>query len=812
MPLKLKTTFFILLLIVKFSFAHNSVQHSLHKNGFSNQFDSVKINLDLLEKLVIKKLNIERQNNNLDLFSIKEILDLPAEDQAKYMAKNNELLDIQMGRKKYPSDRMTFYGGSKQSKELILQIDFDYNIKQFSWEKIADKIVKRLTVLRYYKQLTLNPNYFFIGIGISANKQFSSLFITVILGNYKSFNYGTKKREESHIPYYASFFSNNIRHAYGYLPYDEKECLRVNKIKNIDALYSGLYIKNNEIYLSLPNNKLLKKVLTNGKDRLAVDIIPQKLYTCESENLIDNNQLNKGILIKGLNKNQISRKNQANDKSKSIEVKLGSLKYIQDLSGYRKIDSIAELNLYVIKNKHICKIITPSFNEFNKIKQNNSSGLLADTSLTESIDYIENELFRKTSSLIFNIPFRKNKYEYKKSDIEPIIQALHEPKFQIKNIKITAFSSIEGSEKNNIFLQNARAQSIVKVFQKLYSDSLNYTINTSNSWEQFKLDVFNTEFDTIAGMQKSEALNYISKNKLMNKLEPLLQKERYAHVELEILYDTITTSKEELIVNKINKYIKQNYVEKAELIHKYFIKEIINGKYKGIRIHDIKIPDKPKFAKIRMNQLWLEKYIAKEWLYESDFHFIEHLHEQNSNDFYILYNWIYSSVLFMQKINLVQIKKIYEEIDTLNTFHISTNLVSALKFRMLLIENKYTIEYGSQKEKIKKLKEIESFISNENEAIEIAKILAASADYDYAIELLAKYIGLPNTSVNLLFTFITLCSHERKMLNTKLFEIAVKQILIINPTFFCNLLKSNKITFQVLENPIIKKLYCSKCK
>ncbi|MBK6522990.1 MAG: hypothetical protein IPG08_12030 [Sphingobacteriaceae bacterium] len=72
----------------------------------------------------------------------------------------------------------------------------------------------------------------------------------------------------------------------------------------------------------------------------------------------------------------------------------------------------------------------------------------------------------ESSILTFNIPFAKNKFEFKNEDIQPFINAMNEPDFIIDGLYIYAYSSIEGDSAANAKLQRKRAESVTKVLQE----------------------------------------------------------------------------------------------------------------------------------------------------------------------------------------------------------------------------------------------------------------------------------------------------------------------------------------------------------
>lgn len=132
----------------------------------------------------------------------------------------------------------------------------------------------------------------------------------------------------------------------------------------------------------------------------------------------------------------------------------------------------------------------------------------------------------------FKIPFEPNKCTYKETDILPLTKALGDTTQTILEIKVTAYSSIEGNVLDNSELQQKRADAIV-AFLKGKTD-IAAEVATSENWEQFKTDILNSKYKQLATMTMTEAQEYIKQNRLNYELEPILKNHRYTQVCIKI--------------------------------------------------------------------------------------------------------------------------------------------------------------------------------------------------------------------------------------------------------------------------------------
>ena len=86
------------------------------------------------------------------------------------------------------------------------------------------------------------------------------------------------------------------------------------------------------------------------------------------------------------------------------------------------------------------------------------------------------------------------------------------------------------------------------------------------------------------------------------------------------------------------------------------------------------------------------------------------------------------------------------------------------------------------------------------------------SDYEYAAKLLDPFVENENVNEELLFTFISLCSHETDRQFTSRFENALKTADRINHKKYCELFDGKHFSIQVFDNPDVKSAYCKKCR
>ncbi len=386
---KLSFSLFILFSItINYSFS----QYPKHILKYTQTIKPDSFNPDLLVEIIYKEINKHRIIKGLDSLKENKILKKASEDQAEYMAFNRFTTLEQSGKKKTTGDRAIYYGGSRKVTEDVMKMPVKKGKELFTYKKVADDIIFKWLTGKNSAEIFYNPNYIFIGIGAEIDNYGSKTYISAVLGNYSSFNYGVNRRKELKVP-----FSTN---EYGLMPFDPDECKNCNKFRNIEKLQKGLYVKNNKIYFKYDNLKALNKLIKNPEDALAVDVIQKEQYSCNGNNIIDNNLINKGILLKPIFSKKLYQKNLISGKKvEKINVCMG--KFPKGITGNY------ELNLLVIQNKHVCRNLSNTFIIEAGVVYSSSIDLIADTvTIYTEMDFVP---VAESTVLSFRIPFEVKK-------------------------------------------------------------------------------------------------------------------------------------------------------------------------------------------------------------------------------------------------------------------------------------------------------------------------------------------------------------------------------------------------------------------
>jgi len=794
-----------------FAQSYIDLSNSEIKKLYQRPIDPEDFRPEILNKLVLLYINTYREKEKLDTFSLETILINAADDQAKFMAETQNVSLDGEGKKKTTAQRIKYYGGSGIGAELVIKMPISKGNELFTYGKVAEDIGFKWVNDKKSLDILQSTRYMLAGIGSHLDADKKKVYLSMTFSNYTLFNQGASLRNQLQVPYTTK--------KYGLKPYDTKICRRCDKFRNIENLQQGLYIKEGYVYFKYDQYKQLKKLLKESTDGIAVDFIQREQYACGHDNIVDFRLVNKGILYKRIKPSKMEKKNLIQDEKErknKLDILIGPVP--------QGISENFEMNLLVIIDKHVCKVITPSFEDEAAVEFTREIELLADTLTFGAPEYTP---IVEKAHLEFIVPFERNKFDYKPEDIEPLINKLDEPDFIINKLTIEAFSSVEGTDESNKMLQKKRAESIVEALRQRQKAKFITNIVTADNLEDFKRDVQGTEWANLATLDVKAIQEYINKNNLQKRMEPILQKHRYARIKMDITYKLDPENEEKYVVNRFNKCVKENNLTQALAIQKYIFKKVVAKKYSKEAVFGQQIPEKPEFAGLLMNKLWLsgllmnklwlEKYVNKEEIGEDYCNRIAKLYELAPENFYIHYNRVYCRILFDDFTNDKQMIDFQREISGLYATGLKRRTVDLLnlEYQFKKIQILDTLDEPSplllaSLDTIKAISKLTE--TNWQNSLKLAYIFMGQKDYEFAAKLVEPYINQNNIFDELIFSYLGICSHLPHKYSSPKFTLAIKKAVELDPNRLCALYKKKRLSIQSLENPAVKEIYCKTCK
>lgn len=767
--------------------------------------------VDSLERLLLQGINKYRAENGLDSLGSHEILVKAAEHHAEYMA-GNEKAEPEESKGKYKNvgKRVVAFGGTTKADEVVWAQSIEKGKSHFTAQQISETILNKWKTSKKERTLILSPNYVYAGPGIVADEKGKKAYVSIVLGSYNTFNTGADKRSELQAPY-----TKKVKKL---KPYDTKACKNCEKFKDYNALENGLYVKDNKIYLKYDNLKQFKRLMKKSKDGLAVDIVQRAQYEKDGYNIMDNNLVSKGIVLKRIYAPTLYKKNLVKPEKKgkkvtSIEVELGTLP--------STVKGDYELNLLVIQDNKVCRTLMRSYIEQADQASSTPLEMLpmpGSTGLTPAF-----EPRAESTILTFMVPFQKNKYDYKPEDIDPLLKALQEPDFIVDGLYIYAYSSIEGDSVANANLQRKRGESIVNSFKSIQAKSdINTSIITNDSWGLFILEMEDGQYDYLTRMSKKEAIRTINNKGLATELEPYLSKQRFAQIVMDITYDITGPKEEKFCVFQLNRCVKNNDTKQAYKIEEFIAKNIKTKKYSDETWGKLDIPQDAKYSGLLMNRVYYDYVNNNKVATEDHQAELKKLAALDGSNPYITFNNLFCSIKLDTTVgDKAAIDEFQKKIDALYATELSKKNVDALniEYQFKVMDAMDTVE-GAQAEAIVQgcIDKIKSFYNLKEaswqNSLKLAYEFIRFKDYRFAASLLEPYVKETKVDEQLLFTYISLCAQLPERIKSNMFVTAMQKAKQVNPDRYCKLFGAPYLTFQVLDNPFVKKDYmdgkCSK--
>lgn len=762
-----------------------------------------KFRTENLPKILLRELNRFRLSKGLDTLETIEMLQAAAEMSSQDMADNDSEKTDRKNALKY----LKIVGATQKGEELTMKGVINKGREDYTTGEVAKVIYNRWENDANDMPVVLNPKYTQVGIVGMLDEDGEKVYVSAFFGGYDINNTGLSHKKDLMVPFNTK--SKSLKSP------DPKTCKVCNQWRNYDLLQKGLYVSGEKIFLRYPNAKDLRRILKKEKDGFAVDVVQRNQYIASPDyNIVDNNIQNKGVMSNVIYKESFFKKNllitkdkKANRKVKGIEVEIGKFD--------PKIPGSYELNLIVVQNGAVCKTVTRGYTETANVESKTPIGLLPIQNSKGLKPPFEPK--NESSIVTFIIPFEKNKSEFKQADIEPLIKTLNEPDFVIDGLYIYAYSSIEGDSAANAQLQKKRGESIMTVLQGMQNNKITPTIHAKDSWGLFLLENEDGKYADIVKLGKYKAIERINGDKkLLEELEPILAKERFAQVIMDITYDVKGNKEEKYSWVSFNRAVKANNTKQAYKIMEFMGKRIGEGKYSPGIYDSLLIKEDAKSIGLINNQIYY-KYLASSSVDDEDEKTLDRLIQLEPSNPVLQYNKVFCQIKLDSSAGNTDHQAQVQQVINGLYGQLDSNYVNGLnvEWQFKIMESVDTMPNSEVLideciSRIKKFYNIKD--ASWQNAYKLATVFTRAKDYSYAATLLEPYLSSANVNENLVFLYVSLASRVQEKYYSRLFAKALEIAKQKNQNRYCKLFGEPYMTFQVLENPEVKKVYQSSCK
>ena len=574
-----------------------------------------------------------------------------------------------------------------------------------------------------------------------------------------------------------------------------------------DARFSA-FVKGDSVIFTHSDADWFWQLIKGKNDGIAIDLVFKEQYACDNVHRFATSWSHKGFLLRPLYRDEI--------KKNLLPVREGYVAvYAGNVPKTWKKDNL-EANYLILQDKNLCyysNIISLDYHGWALLK----NGLYYDTLNRQKLQEGYEDL---SKTLHFTIPFEKDKWEYKEADIRPLYDSLKITDYAIRAIRINGYTSVEGTSARNQKLQNLRAESIVKALQSFQSEKLGSTILTSENWVEFLDDISGTPYNNLMALSKDEIKEKLRSPDLLNKLEPVLRKHRKAIIELDLekRISYLKSSAREL-KKYFNQQLAARNIEEALQLQQIIFYKIDRHELPDNFLDEIEVPQALEYGGLLINNAsyLYENGSGNVFEARSTFEKLDALLKNNPKIKYNLcalrlQSWLQSDLS-------IDPGGLKQEIESLRKMGIPDALVRRLQINYHIIMSEIQLRQKNYGEKDKAMKFIYDAYKplhlKDDDLVNLAKYFSHNSKFEWAEQVLQPRTKSLDVSEDLLFYYLNLTIYDERNTKSNSYRAIMLNAINGNQNRYCKLFESIKnggVTFQLLNDPYLKKTYCENCK
>lgn len=760
---------------------------------------------EYLGQLIEDGINQFRKENNAAALVADEVLIPAAQDQSDYILKSGRVTHDQPIKKKAtPFNRVIFYDGMHgQVGENCMLISIGAKVRVpgtkkmkivKSYQDVADYAIQEWVKQKGGKEQLINATYTRIGTSFALDVKEEKIVITQLYASE---------------PFLLPEGVKPTKNDYNIEPYNKSKCAQYeSKYGYLPKLMSdNIYFKDGQIYFYFHDLELLKAVMDQPGDAIAIDIISRDQFECGEGNKYYPSEIHKGIMLPALSKSYIFGKNEIKD-GNEVELSLGPIPDFVDTNN-------TEFNLLLIQDNCLCQTVV-----YNSLGGENLQALdlrvLMDTlSVSSAADSIMNVL-------TFSIPFERNKSQYSAEDIKPFLDSLSLNRYDLKKIEVIAYSSIEGAVEGNKIIQQKRAKSILDAIKKYKIQDVETKITTRENWEGFYESIKGSPYEEeLKKFSKEQLRSIINSDSLDYNLEPYLEDQRMAKVIMTVEKIFMDEALFKVLPSRYEGALKNKEFAKAKVYQSVMINNIGAKRMSDEIFLTTKIPHYKESATLVNNQIAYRWYISeaenKDSLYKYLSRDIETMLRIDPTNTYLQYNKIVLRLLLWStKRDREDPKYLIRDIKLLlGNSGIEKWQINRLILNFNIIAADYYYDNKKFREREKALGEVQKLLLSSkldrDQTYRIANYFMFQLRIDWVIDLMKPWAEKEDIDEDFLFTFLTVAIYNKEKVPQEQYENFMKRAKEMNKDRFCKLFGFPNMSFQLLRDIPVKDMYCKTC-
>lgn len=619
------------------------------------------------------------------------------------------------------------------------------------------------------------------------------------------------------------FFTLCLTSTYAQLPHGIKDpgtAYQKKCAKCISALRSqppevsfGIQMdEDNNLYFVISHANYLSYFFSSGSDGFVIDVVEKSDWDCSSDKDLSQQAFN-GTALNPVYYKYLSKNLQVTPDGMGV-VALGPLP--KNLVG-----KDVEFNMVFLEKNNYC-----FYHKFYNIQAFRwdllDMGLYMD-SLTYKSD-LDTTAAKQTTLLInsktlnFEVPFEKGKADFTKENIKPLYDSLNLSDFNILKIKIHAYASVEGSKARNIELQENRANAIVQALQSYQEPSIETEVTASENWVEFLNDIEGTKHAGLKDLSKEEIKKKLASGSVMTDLDTILAKHRKALITVELQKrSSYTTLTDEEIVKVFHKKLKGDELDEANQIQNEIMSRIAGELSPKSLLEDVEIPLKSQYGTLLQNRYAFEYFEdnADLLVAYNQFKKLDDLTDDNPKVKYNLCALKFKVWLMGEDVDP---DKFLKEIKRLGSLGIDSELVKRMIVNHNIIMASYHMAQGNFTAKDKALKYIYRNYKyvplKASDYLSLAQYFTSYAKYEWAKDVIKPKLKEISVDEDLLFYYLNLTLTDEDEIKRSDYNLIMMNAISKNNIRFCKIfdaIPNGGVSFQLLDNKILKAVYCENC-
>ncbi len=418
----------------------------------------------------------------------------------------------------------------------------------------------------------------------------------------------------------------------------------------------------------------------------------------------------------------------------------------------------------------------------------------------------------------FRVPFERNSIRPDHKSMLAIRDTLKN--YQIDNIRIDAYASVEGVGGMNEQLYKSRADSIVGYLKKYIDDNTNIEVRTSENWTLLYDQLENSAYSAWKDWPVDQIKQELQKPEVLKAWEQNLNEQRKAQVRLAT----------HLQVRDTLEYIRQHYKVsnpiQAAALQNFYYRQWKQGSLPADSLFSVQYPATAQYSDLKFNQMLLDyqlnhnSWTAQQW--QTHWEMIKTaLAVRNTG-----IEMKYYAVAFMlsewefakeQNYSADQILKLIDGV-------VHTEKYKTLDKKLKSMFYLKALPYYQQEGNYRKLKEGVQYlfayyrdkpeiIGNNERSLSLANYMIEMEAFKYAIQVLDTYLKKTGFDEDIYMQYLKLVFvHPDYQKNRTYTRLLVEAAQKLPHAKWCDLFIGEcRINFQVFDDEQLRNLYCEKC-